>query len=358
MIVGWLASAFDRGRLYRGEPISDWVDRAVRCGDVPEFYYWGQKEPKSGSAYQQLQRIGAAAMPCLMTRIGAPDRVAHRTWVAVYENLPPLLQLYLPSPPDKRSERAEALRILPLLGSNAAPTTPLLIRLLQQTNDFGSAWLAANSLAAIGPAARDAVPFLTASWRANANIRVPIAMALWSIDRQTNLALRTLVGAARQTNGSGYLAPQMLASMGKAAEPAIPTLIEIVRDGRRDWSDRSQAVFALGKLKVKTADVFAALREASQDTNVCLRVSACRSLWQLDAANAPLVVSAAVEGLRNAIPSHYFCAEVLGELGADARSAIPVLKAACATGPSELRSRAAAALTKIERVDRSESLRK
>src|SRR5206468_7900974 len=104
-------------------------------------------------------------------------------------------------------------------GAVAAPAVPELIECLSDTN-HNHRILAIQTLRGIGPPAKSAVPALEMALPGpNPDL---VAEALWTIDRQTNIALQVLTRCVEDRWGA---AANTLGALGPAGRPAVPALL-------------------------------------------------------------------------------------------------------------------------------------
>lgn len=181
----------------------------------------------------------------------------------------------------------------------------------------------AQRLGRLGAKAKAMLPTLLAVQRTLDKHPCPqVALALWQIDRSP-IALRGLLEILT-TNTSGdtrATACAVLAEMGPDARAALPSLV---------LACQSTGGTNTGDLRVRPA--------------------AARALWKIDPTTRDWVLPVLLETLRDGSypDARILAAQTLGELGAAARVAVPLLQRT-ARAPEELVRRAAtAALARIE----------
>jgi hypothetical protein len=122
--------------LHKGKPLSYWVDRACSDSEAARPFR------------DEVKRIGAAAVPRLMRHLQASDR-----WRKPYRwfraNLPNPWQRLFPDVPSAVELHRGAATTLGLLGADAKPAVPDLIRLLPESSRGG--YFALDTLRSIGP---------------------------------------------------------------------------------------------------------------------------------------------------------------------------------------------------------------
>lgn len=201
-----------------------------------------------------------------------------------------------------------------------------------------------------------------------------------------------------------YAAADGLADLGAAAQPAVPKLIQALQsdDAKLRWRaaralgvigdptaaaalakqaqdpdplTRAQAIFALGRLKLADDASLKAIVEHLSDEDAQVRRAAVRALRMVDAPRAsvrPLVIkllndpdpsiamralSALVEGGVEVVPAlasaldereaRYWACLALGEIGPQAKAAVPNLIKSLTDDRPEVRLQAALALAEI-----------
>jgi HEAT repeat protein len=265
---------------------------------------------------QVEKRLGATAtVPRLIALLGDRDPAVRRLAAAALWELGPdaraavdALTLALK---DKDEEvRTNAAGALAALGHAARPAVPLLIQRLQDEN-WAARSNAAGALGAIGPDAREAVPALR--------------KALGDPD---GWVVRSVIEA--------------LGSMGPAASEAVPDLARLV-----EQHASTEAARALGKMGRGAKGAVSALTkrldaddprahkgpdaEFWRQENGHARVAAALALWQADRqAKALPVLLGILEDKDKAFGGNLFhvresAAEALGEVGPDAKAAVPLL---------------------------------
>jgi HEAT repeat protein len=166
--------------------------------------------------------------------------------------------------------------------------------------------------------------------------------------------------------------------LGPGGEEAIPSLIHVVEDERagailqdggavsaarfydvlKDHSVRSAAAEALGKMGPIAEPAVPALLRATKDANPFVRLDSAIAIWKIEGNSAPCVP--VFIGLltqrwetRHARLLRAATAEALGEIGPDARQAIPALIQVLTSGEGEARDQAVGALGKMGPVARA-----
>jgi len=126
------------------------------------------------------------------------------------------------------------------MGEKLAGQVPEFITYLK-SDDRETRQLGAVLLAAVGPKAKAAVPgLLEAAESRDSWVSLSVARALWSIDRQTNAAVRVYTSSLQSTNSTHrQLALVYLRQMGTAAKAAGPQIQAAQKDS--DYLIRQEA---------------------------------------------------------------------------------------------------------------------
>jgi HEAT repeat protein len=194
---------------------------------------------------------------------------------------------------------------------------------------------AVGAFAEAGPAARLAVPLLgKALAEKNVRKRLHAAGALWHVGRPVRRgavvfdprqrALRVLLDTASDPTADHWrLAARLLGRIGPAAAAATPALVRVARDCK-DQQKQEQALDTLGALGRAGRGAEPVLQALLRDEQPDVRLAAARALWRVH-PHHPLVVPAVLE-IARWCPCHSGgAAELLAEVGPDARPAVPWL---------------------------------
>lgn len=194
----------------------------------------------------------------------------------------------------------------------AAYITPL-VRLLKAGSTEPAERAAAMLLGSFGantPTAAEALGQLLGD--KSANLQIEVAQTLQAMGPAAKPALPYLLARLKATDDvDRWGAIGVLEAIGPEAVAAAPRLLEIVRERRADDIERVSAAFALKAVGGKTEDLVAPLTEIVETTTAQARAGA---------------------------------AELLGDIGPSAATAIPSLQRALATGKPYVRTQAAQSL--------------
>jgi HEAT repeat protein len=314
---------------------------ATRFGEALEDPDAGVRE----EAARSLMAIGTAA--CLVTDalLAALDDPAPRVrvWAAAAlarlqdARAVPALVALLADP----ENRFYALQALEWLGPAALPAVPSLRALLRTARDAQLRVRALIVLGATGPTAREAFPEMVAALR-DPEIHGTAAYALGCWGAEAREAVPHLLPRLRSPDR--YARRITARALGRirpaaaAAQPAgPPNLLQQLRSLALGENDPARALAAL-------------LRDRDPE----LRAEAAFSLWQMEEHPEAVPVLAAVlqQGLgAKAQQAQLACsraAEGLSHIGAAARSAVPILRAALDHDNEWVRVHAARALWQAE----------
>jgi hypothetical protein len=236
---------------------------------------------------------------------------------------PELAKLYLGSSGDEQTHLL-AGDVLQGLGPDAATAVPALVKSLRQSKDSPGHDVI-PLLAAIGPAAHEALPELRRQCTGSPWNNVIVAEALWKIGRLTNEVVTIYVRILEQPQqGPDAQAFERLAEMGEAAEAAVPCLRGLLFDAPRS-STRLGAERALRRISPTTFEPLAV------EVN---RIARDRMLRILDALGS--------QGVWEATPARtdFFRAlHCMAAQGREAREAVPRLVELLSTPPPVAQNR-------------------
>ena len=220
-----------------------------------------------------------------------------------------------------------------------------------------------EALGNIGAPAQNAVPLLRkrldVTGREALVNRVFSAKALWQITGETDAPLRVLMDTLQNSNS--YWAADVLGMMGKAAKPAIPTLQSTLQSGEALL--RLRSAIALNKIDPTFQVPLPLLQELLKDKHSALRFEAAEAMWTKN-HDSQMILPTLLELLNEPndrgpmgmdmrrMDLNYFgqqAIQLLGEIGAPAKAAVPRLKEIVQEKDSPRSSKLAAeALKKIE----------
>ena len=211
---------------------------------------------------------------------------------------------------------AEAAQALADVGREAVP--PLIAAVKDRKADAGVREGAMYALALMGPRAADAVTVLTESFQtADPPTRCAIAETLGCIGPSAKTALPALSSALKAPSPSLRLAAAMaIWKIGRRTDGVVPTLVQLLESGKRQDT-----------------------KEAKEKINVSRSINPPSKLavWFLGeiGPEAKSAVPALIKTLREGdVRLRGPAAEALGKIGPDAKTAIPALAAVLAANPT------------------------
>lgn len=275
-------------------------------------------------------------------------------------------------------KRTEAVRLCAMLGPEAKPLIPALLKALEAGDHTASA----RSLGAMGPGAREALPALRAAlvnpayaetidtvagalWKIEGDPKcadalvsprydawvsrpnhIQIAEMLWIISRDPKAITVFREALRKPVSNDLYAAMQALIRIGPPAKDAVPELIELLKS--KEPNLPAFAASVLGRIGPAAAAAVQELRALLKNLKGDERSFAGFDLWRVDRSDEALL--AAVEGLKSDRPEmRYQIANDLGYFGAEAKSALPALRAALKHPNGDTRLIAAVTIHRIEK---------
>ncbi len=205
--------------------------------------------------------------------------------------------------------RNNALTGLRRLGTTAAPAVPSLIELIERDELKVNASVI-EVFFNVGPAASQAIPMLTkATASEDAVLRVLAAVALGRIQGEIESAIPVLISALRNDQFAKK----------RSWEVWLPNMHII------GYDHRMTAAWFLGEIGPPAKDAVPELTNAMQGKQLWLPVLAARAIWKIT-GRAGNVLNVLSQTLQN--PDEIACVlavQALGEMGADAKPAVPAL---------------------------------
>lgn len=203
---------------YQGRSLSEWLKLGTN----------GYLDPAAKSA---IRHIGTNATPILLQMLRAHDSRLKLQLVGLLEKQH-LVKLHFTSATQRNNEAAIAFVFL---GDTARNAVPDLIQVFEEGITPESQICAIDSLGGIGPAARSAVPVLTATvgnTNANSNVRNVAAFVLaGQIRADPKLIVPTFIKSLKDPDPQVRACTALaLGSMGNNATAAIPALEDALKD--------------------------------------------------------------------------------------------------------------------------------
>ncbi|MGA2066615.1 MAG: HEAT repeat domain-containing protein [Thermoguttaceae bacterium] len=260
-------------------------------------------------------------------------------------------------------------------GPQLRPAVPKLIKFIRDNPRSSGAFKAAEALGWIGVGSKEVVEALRM-----AAVHEPEAasIALWRVGERDKAMLARVIEKFNRSP-SKWLALE-LGTLGAAAKSAQPALERLLGDGEsynriaaalalwridhanaprcvaallRDIDDPAfggDAMAALGEMGPDARRAIPALAEHLAAKDLTVRVDAARALYRIDRSRAPAIVEVMVRDLSATVwDKPEYAAEMLGEMGADARPAVEALRKRTKDPDPALRRAAIRALRNIEK---------
>jgi HEAT repeat protein/beta-lactamase regulating signal transducer with metallopeptidase domain len=256
--------------------------------------------------------------------------------------------------------RGAAVKTLVKVSPESRPALiPVLVELLKD-EDANVRWMAIADLRQIGPDAKAAVPALTAMIHdPGFGVRENIAEALELIDPEAaKAAVPALMDLLKDKDSAVQeRTARVLLRLSPASKSAvIPVVLEMFNDNAPTQARAAGFLGDLGPdaldaatLKTAVAAMKKLLHETREYGNWCVRLDNAVALAKLDPESKPLAVSALTELLKDSYwAARREAAEALGNLGPDAKAAVPALTKLLDDRQEQVRKAARVALNKIQ----------
>jgi hypothetical protein len=262
-VAGWLVYSL-REPTYKGQRLGVWLKGYSSDGPTEQVD-------------EAVCQMGTNCLPILLRglRASAPGWTARLPLFSRYYKFVVV-------------RRAQALKAFEALGSEAKGAVPALIEIYQENISAQSAGAAARALAAIGPAASNAVPCLAQGATNSAPaVRAVAVGALGQIRSAPNQVVPVLIGSLNDSDpevrhfatfwlGAGY---------ANDAGPAIPALLQKLKDPY--YQVRGNAASALAAAHAQPELAVPALITALEDPNPFVRLRAACALKSFGANAEP-----------------------------------------------------------------------
>jgi HEAT repeat protein len=221
---------------------------------------------------------------------------------------------------------ASLARFLCLAGAAAEHALPLILQLLEsmasEPSMEGGEFIwedLLDAVAHIGPAAHDAIPLVIGSLDAATNDHV-VEAAANALAKIGLPSVRPMMNYIQCEQSSDFARREVTKALGKipvAADEVVPFLIQqLVANG----TNKNAAVWALGLLGPAAKAAIPYLMEHLS----CSDVTWLRALWKIQ-GDAALVVPKFIENVEGN-DARCSVVSILGEIGPEARAAVPALR--------------------------------
>jgi HEAT repeat protein len=304
----------------------------------------------AADAYWMVMNETTTPMPVLLATLKDKDinlrqeaaQVIAEMGKEVSHALPQLLEALK----DQDDRVAAALiRAISVMGKEAATAIPVLVDIVRDGGDSQARSSAAHALMPFGREAKDAVPGLLEMLKAGRHNRSTAAMALAKIATPAEAVpalLEVFVEPSREYEPYDHSVAEALIQFGPEA---IGPVAELLRHKRAEVRVRAINVLVrFGKQAQATVPLLMDLMD-DKDEDTALR--AAEAVWSID--RRPEVLPHFVRGLKAKTASNRMsAARNLGNMGADAKPAVPELVAACKDRDSSVRREAYRALSMVD----------
>lgn len=343
---------------YHSKTVSFWLDQiAAGTGDWTEI---------TNAFYQ----IGPKAVPFVAARLKRDRSWPRRSYRQAWAHLPGFLRRQV-SPPSDPFKEVSAVNAFEDIGPSAIPSLTTLLKDNSAVVRSASAW-ALESLRRSGHGDEVTICALAnALSDPDATVRCNAARALGEFGPKANMAIPALTARLKDDDKGAEqgsivfvraAAARALGRIGPSARETTPILTNLLNAPQPYL--RMEATIALWRINhraseevtllidelAQTADpskweIFQALGEMGPDAKEAVSVvavelksrqsevrqRAAEALWKIDPGQAPIIVPALVEALENsnATSADLFSVvtgvKLLGEIGPEARGAVPAL---------------------------------
>jgi HEAT repeat protein len=123
---------------------------------------------------------------------------------------------------------------------------------------------------------------------------------------------------------------EVLAEYGAAAKLALPELIGLLGDNQS--AERLHVIRALAAIGPEAKAALPKIKENLKNPDLFCRVAAAHALWRID-RNAELAIPVLIEAFADQQMDTEWLSEVLGEIGPDAKAAVPRLREIADSAP-------------------------
>ena len=212
-------------------------------------------------------------------------------------------------------------RVLEKIGPGSKAAVPGIVQALKDKKARDSQCFV-QILGAVGPDAKEAVPTLI-SLVEDKELGPWVVDALCFIGPSAKPALPALARYIRKVQAEAGTGTYYLPQLAKLGPVAIPLLIELLEE--KSVATRSQSAVALGEIGRDAKPAVPNLMKTLKDVDPEVRYRAAVALWEIEKNKA--VIPALIDLVR--LHDQYIApraAAMLGEIGPDAKEALPALR--------------------------------
>ena len=230
VIVGGLVLLWAGGSnepVYQGKALSVWLVEHFPGAYGPPF----SRPQGPDKAEEAVRSLGTNALPTLVRMLRAkdpPSLVLNILKLASEQNWLKTNYRYLSA----RLRHDAADYGFQILGTNAAPAVPELIKICGDSRDPASQDYAARALGRVGPPAEQAIPVLLRQFtHTNGEVRFFAVTAVYHIGGDPDVVVPAFRAALKDSRPEvRFNAVAALRDLGPRASSAIPDLFELLRD--------------------------------------------------------------------------------------------------------------------------------
>ncbi len=249
-LAWWILST--KEPTYGGKSLSLWVNQYA------SDRWRAPSRDSANEAQAAIQHIGTNSIPFLLKMLNPKESTLRvkltplipKSWLARFHIDD--LTAYRKRLDARRELGANGLAAL---GPAAKPALPALLALLNDKNER-TRYLAFFTLRCLGPDARETIPQLIAHLDDHEfAVRDECVMALGTIHQEPETVVPILIHFAEKNRGDTILSQDAvgsLAEFGERAKPAVPMLVEMLKSS--DAYLRTAATNALKRIDPETAD--------------------------------------------------------------------------------------------------------
>jgi HEAT repeat protein len=304
----------------------------------------------AADAYWLVTNDSRTPMPVLLASLRDKDVRLRRVAAGVVAEMgkdasPALPQLVGALKDQDESAAGWLIQAISQMGKDAAPAIPALVDIVR---DGGDSWMrasAARALMPFGRDAKDAVPGVLDLLKNSRRERGAAAMALVKIATPAEALpalLEVFAEPAREHDPEEHMVALTLHEFGPAAVGPVAELLQHKRS-----EIRIRAIHVLSGFGKQAQSIVPQLVDVMEDKDEDVAVSAAEAVWNID--RRPEVLPHFVRGLKaRTAYTRVRGANGLMHMGAEAKSAVPDLVAACTDRDSQVRRAAYSALSVVD----------
>jgi HEAT repeat protein len=305
----WQAAADELQPLYKGKPLSYWLDRVQKA----------ESDTEQSIAANAISAFGTDAKPAI----------------------PKLIEML-----DDRSEefRTMILGVLRGLGPHAKSAVPQLVKLLKERK-AGDPEVVMWVLQAIGPDAKEAIPVLMDSLHDEKLLKYAV-QTLCSIGPEAKVGIPEIRNAIKRARGNSAISvASLVRPLSNLGTDVVPLLIECLKDDPPVQCASADALAAMGQ---SARDAIPDLKKLVRHKTPEVRFAVANALWEIAKDSEAITIycellsvdqQSGYDSRRGVSELHPLgpttplgpslfdrSVEALGKIGPAAKAALPALK--------------------------------